>query len=79
MNIMNILCIRCGEPLGLVVDEDNGKLMALCHRCNKLYEIMTLEITPEDLEVLKEWQTPIKEERLFYLVCQASQLPSISP
>jgi len=76
---MNIICIRCGEPLGLVVDEDTGKIMAYCHRCNKVYEIKTLEITPEELEELKEWQTPIKEERLFYLVCRVGQLPSISP
>jgi len=76
---MNIICIRCGEPLGLVVDEDTGKIMAHCNRCSKVYKINTLKITPDELEDLKEWQTPIKEERLFYLVCRAGQLPSISP
>jgi len=52
---MNIPFIcDCGTYLRLGVDEETGQLVVMCSGCGQVYELKTLELSPEAVVAIKK-------------------------
>ena len=68
MNYIVLICPgACDGRLVLTVSIKEKKLVAICNKCNTLYEITNIDLSDEDMAAIKECAKKITPEApLFY-------------